>query len=91
MREQRVFEFQKSLMPLEAEGFLSSEASRQAVLLFKEHLDAYCDDLTDALRERVVIWESGMGEDDKSLYSLGLRRAIDLISETDPTESTDDD
>jgi len=35
--------------------------------------------ITETLQEMVKEWEAGMGEDDKSLYSLGLRRAIDII------------
>jgi hypothetical protein len=36
----------------------------------------------DTLREMIQDWEEGLGEHDKSLYSLGLRRALDIIEET---------
>lgn len=44
----------------------------EAVLLRDQNL---INDLADLTRS----WEEAMGQDDKSLYTLGLRRAIDLI------------
>ena len=38
--------------------------------------------LMDTLREMIKDWEEGLGEHDKSLYSLGLRRSLDIIQET---------
>lgn len=35
--------------------------------------------LVDSLAGLVKEWEEAMGPDDKSLYSLGLRKAIDII------------
>lgn len=50
----------------------------------------YCAECTpkvyrvvETLHEMVKEWEAGMGEHDKSLYSLGLRRAIDIIENND--------
>lgn len=37
--------------------------------------------LVTALADLVKDWEQAMGPDDKSLYTLGLRKAIDLIRE----------
>lgn len=91
MRKEQAFEFQKSLMHLQAEGYLSNEAATRVVHLFIENLDDYCRKVVEVLADKVSVWESGMGEDDKSLYSLGLRRAIDVITEFDPTEALDDE
>lgn len=35
--------------------------------------------LENSLRQRILEWEAKMGENDKSLYSLGLRHALDDI------------
>lgn len=31
------------------------------------------------LREMIDYWESSVGDDDKSFYTLGIRRAIDVL------------
>jgi hypothetical protein len=91
MRQEQAFEFQKSLMHLKAEGYLTEDAATRVAHLFVDHLDQYCTKVVDVIKEKVIVWEAGMGEDDKTLYSLGLRRAMDVITETDPTESLDDE
>lgn len=45
--------------------------------------------LVEGLVEKVTNWESTMGEEDKSLYSLGLRHAIDFIRGIEPTVAKD--
>jgi hypothetical protein len=47
-------------------------------------------DLKAQLQDKIVDWETGMGEEDRTLYSLGLRHAIDLISGFNPTEEDRD-
>ena len=32
----------------------------------------------------IKVWESKMGEDDKSMYTLGVRRALDVVLGEDP-------
>ena len=45
--------------------------------------DEYDAQVVSVLREMITEWETRLGEDDKTLYSLGLRRAIDeLIGES---------
>jgi len=39
--------------------------------------------LVAKLAELVEHWETSMGEEDKSLYTLGIRRAIDVVRETE--------
>jgi hypothetical protein len=39
-------------------------------------------EITETLEKMVKDWEEGLGPDDKSLYSLGLRRALDIINTT---------
>lgn len=43
-------------------------------------LDEYNDQVVTFLREMISEWETKIGEDDKTLYSLGLRRAIDALT-----------
>ena len=32
----------------------------------------------------IKVWESKMGEDDKTMYTLGVRRALDVVLGEDP-------
>ncbi len=41
--------------------------------------------ITDVLTNKIRNWESTMEGDDKSLYTLGLRHAIDAIRGLEPT------
>jgi hypothetical protein len=41
-------------------------------------------DKVGKLEQMVKDWEASMGEDDKSFYTLGIRRAIDVIVDNDP-------
>lgn len=36
------------------------------------------------LEQMVKEWEATMGEEDKTFYTLGLRRAIDVLADNDP-------
>jgi hypothetical protein len=42
--------------------------------------------LSSELKLKALAWEEKMEEGDKTLYSLGLRHAIDLVLNYDPTE-----
>ena len=35
--------------------------------------------LVDALSQKALTWETAMGDEDKSLYTLGIRHSIDAI------------
>ena len=41
--------------------------------------------ITDVLTNKIRNWENTMDGDDKSLYTLGLRHAIDAIKGLEPT------
>ena len=45
-----------------------------------DRLDEWVEQTTNTLRRMVVEWEAAMGENDRSFYSLGLRRAIDAVT-----------
>ena len=78
------FEFQKALMPLQAEGFLNSESASLVTFLFREHLEKYNDFLSDILHKRARAWEDSLDDDDPSLYTLGLRHAADIVRGDNP-------
>lgn len=37
--------------------------------------------VVETLEQMIRDWELGFGTDDKSLYSLGIRRSLDIIKE----------
>lgn len=43
-------------------------------------LNAWFDNLDDRILDMVKDWEGRMGDDDKTLYTLGLRRVRDLLA-----------
>lgn len=77
------FEFQKGLAPLVAEGVLSKMAVPILMDMMTDALDQYTDSLIEMFNERIHDWES-KAYDDVTLYSLGLRHAVDYISGEDP-------
>lgn len=44
-----------------------------------EALDNWEKSLVDELGQKALAWETAMGDDDKSLYTLGIRHSIDAI------------
>jgi hypothetical protein len=38
-------------------------------------------DVIEIVQEMITDWESGIDPDDKTLYSLGLRRVLDILEE----------
>lgn len=62
---------------LHAEGLITDGI---AITLRSEFMDDILSLKMDLL-SMVTDWESKLGEDDNSLYSLGLRRAIDKVDD----------
>lgn len=61
---------------------------------FDEVVDAIDIGLTEwklaieiELRRKITTWEEKMEDGDTTLYSLGLRHAIDLVTNFNPTEN----
>lgn len=53
--------------------------------LLKQYLEEWEDDIVDRLSGRIKSWELIMdGELDGSLYTLGLRQAIDVVRGVEP-------
>ena len=57
------------------------------------HLDTAIENqeryLVSTLSEKIQSWETAMGEDDKSLYTLGMRHAIDFIRGSEPQKASE--
>lgn len=79
MRKQLTADFQTSLMPLISGKEITVEMAMAIVPMVAELLERYEDEITDAIELRYREWEDKMGEDDTTLYTLGLRHASDII------------
>lgn len=73
------------------DGSLKPDSAPDLISFIDEAIDSREQYLISGLAELVRAWEASMGEDDKSLYTLGLRRAIDLIRESDYKPINGDD
>jgi hypothetical protein len=49
-----------------------------------EELEAWKDLVEKKLIETIKVWESKMGDDDTTFYTLGIRRALDVVRGEDP-------
>lgn len=87
-RNDFAFEFQKQLAPMVAEDILTSQAAHMMTAMVGDLLMDYADSLTDQIAEKYREWESRIGDDDPTLYTLGLRHAVDVITENDPTSKS---
>jgi hypothetical protein len=45
------------------------------------------EELIKTLIGKIKDWEDAMGEDDKSLYTLGIRQAVDVLRGDSPTHA----
>jgi hypothetical protein len=84
-RNDAVFRFQKALLPMVAEQLIHTDAAAILIREMGDCLDLYREGLELELMRKINDWEGAMTERDTSLYSLGLRHAVDLITEFDPT------
>jgi len=69
-----------------AEQLLTPEAATILTERFVQLMESYSEEIADRFTLMIDEWESAMSEDDKTLYSLGLRRARDIVTESNPTE-----
>ncbi len=63
---------------------ISPEAFQKLKDLVDENEQTLILDRVKKLEQMVKDWEESMGDDDKTLYTLGLRRAIDVLVDNDP-------
>lgn len=71
---------------LMAENKINYSVVPELVLFIEEAFESWEKSLTEELIVKVSRWEESMGEDDNSLYSLGIRHSIDAIRGTEPEE-----
>ena len=62
-------------------GQVTPEGFPKLVKAVTEVVDEWKQSKLDKLQQMVDEWEATMGEDDKAFYTLGLRRAMDVISD----------
>lgn len=68
-----------SLNILTRAGVLSPEQLIQVLGAVDTEISAWSSEVSGKLQQMVVDWESSMGDADESFYSLGIRRAEDVI------------
>ena len=69
------------------DGTIKPEAVPSLTRFLDEILDGVNDGVIKELVAKVKDWEDTMGEDDKSLYTLGIRQAIDVVRGDKPTHA----
>jgi hypothetical protein len=62
---------------------LNEQVMLELDVALKQIIDNWMESKTDKLQEMIKTWEDSIGSEDGSLYSLGLRRAVDIITDTD--------
>jgi hypothetical protein len=50
-------------------------------------VSAFVESIENQLTDLIKDWEEKMSDDDRTLYSLGLRRALDVVRGESPTLS----
>jgi len=78
-------ELNSYITDLVGSGGLPAEVASEIYSYIKKLMMNREDYLVEGLTEKIHKWETNMGEDEKSLYSLGLRHAVDFIRGIEPT------
>jgi len=68
------------LRQLTLERTITPESMLKVSQTVQEGISEWTELVTAQITSMISEWEASMGEDDKTFYSLGLRRAIDIIS-----------
>ena len=68
-----------SLNILTRSGVLTPEQFLQVMGAIEENLSSWREETSGKLKQMAIDWESTMGDTDESFYSLGIRRAEDII------------
>jgi len=63
---------------------ISPEAYQKIIQQVGDISDGAILDKVGKLEQMVKDWEASMGEEDKTFYTLGIRRAIDVLVDNDP-------
>lgn len=69
------------LMALASTKEVTPEQFQKIYSVVSETVEQWKSEKIAELEDMVREWESSMGADDKTFYSLGIRRAIDVVRE----------
>lgn len=67
---------------------ITTESSGLILTTINLELKNIQQSMEDQLNQKILDWELSMEEEDKSLYSLGLRHALDIVTGVIPTDPT---
>lgn len=88
-RETLVAEFRKAMQPIVAEQLVTADGAEILISIYAESLAKWESAVAGALLGRVDEWDRVMdGTPDDTLYTLGLRQAIDLVQGKNPFDLT---
>lgn len=65
------------------DGTIKPDNAPDLISFIEETIEKRETYLVERMAELVRDWESSMGDEDKSLYTLGIRRAIDVVREAE--------
>lgn len=71
----------EQLSQLAQKGQMTPEALMEVTRVIENSVDGWIDSKVITLEEMIREWEQVMDKGDNSLYSLGLRRAVDVVQE----------
>lgn len=69
------------------DGSIKAEAVPSLIRFLDDVFSGANDGYIKTLTEKIQDWENTMGEDDKSLYTLGIRQAVDVLRGDVPTHA----
>lgn len=61
-------------------GEITPDTLLRVSRIVDDRVEEWRSGIIEQLREMVKEWEESMGDDDQTFYSLGIRRAIDLLN-----------
>lgn len=78
-KSETIYVISEELNELVRGGVISPTTKPQILEIVDKAITSWQLAKTESLRATLMSWEAAMVEDDKTLYSLGLRHAIDEI------------
>ena len=75
------------LEALMKDGSIKPEVVPSLIRFLDDATSENNEKIIKVLVEKIQDWEEAMGEDDKSLYTLGIRQAVDILRGNLPTHS----
>jgi len=72
----------EAVRSLVRDGVLTPEQAPPVVVALDGALSDWVSDVAGRLTAMAREWEEAMGDDDKTYYSLALRRAVDVVTAT---------